>query len=239
MTNVERATERRQPRTSERSSAKLQILATEHWSLLATRSLTYGESFSRVGMFFTVLTGAVVSLALMAQVEHFNRVFTEIALLILSVVFLSGLATLGRLWALNREDILWVAGMNRLRRAYLELEPELEQYFLTDSHDDMRGILASMGIAGTRGPQLLPRFTHGFTTMPAMLGLIVVVVAGVVAALIAASFGASETITIIVGAVTFLMAAGLAGVLQRRSFVTLAGALPARFPSKSIGATTS
>ena len=29
-------------------SAKLQVLATEHWSLLATRSLTYTESLSRV-----------------------------------------------------------------------------------------------------------------------------------------------------------------------------------------------
>jgi hypothetical protein len=28
-------------------AGKLQILATEHWSLLATRSLTYTESLSR------------------------------------------------------------------------------------------------------------------------------------------------------------------------------------------------
>src|SRR5881409_1123072 len=36
---------------------RLQILSTEHWSLLASRSLAWNESFSRAGMFLTTLTG--------------------------------------------------------------------------------------------------------------------------------------------------------------------------------------
>ena len=43
---------------------RIQILASEHWSLLATRNLSWNESFSRATMFLTVLTGAVVALAL-------------------------------------------------------------------------------------------------------------------------------------------------------------------------------
>ena len=39
---------------------RIQILASEHWSLLATRNLSWNESFSRATMFLTVLTGAVV-----------------------------------------------------------------------------------------------------------------------------------------------------------------------------------
>ena len=39
-------------------AARLQILATEHWSLLATRSMGYQESFSRAAMFLSVLSGA-------------------------------------------------------------------------------------------------------------------------------------------------------------------------------------
>jgi hypothetical protein len=34
---------------------RAQILATEHWSLLATRSMTWNEIFSRTGTFLTVL----------------------------------------------------------------------------------------------------------------------------------------------------------------------------------------
>ena len=48
------------------AAAKLQILATEHWSLLATRSLTYTESLGRVNVFLAILSGAVIALALAA-----------------------------------------------------------------------------------------------------------------------------------------------------------------------------
>ena len=49
------------------------LLTTEHWSLLATRNLSWNESFARAGMFLTVLTGAVVALALVAQATAFGR----------------------------------------------------------------------------------------------------------------------------------------------------------------------
>ena len=45
-------------------ASKVQILATEHWSLLATRALTYQESLGRVNMFLAILSGAVIALAL-------------------------------------------------------------------------------------------------------------------------------------------------------------------------------
>ena len=37
---------------------RAQFLATEHWSLLATRSLSWNESFSRSSMFLTSLSTA-------------------------------------------------------------------------------------------------------------------------------------------------------------------------------------
>src|SRR5262245_863145 len=47
-------------------AVRAQILATEHWSLLATRSMTWNEIFSRASMFMTVLSAAVVALAVVA-----------------------------------------------------------------------------------------------------------------------------------------------------------------------------
>ena len=216
-----------------KSSTRLQILSTEHWSLLATRSLTYSESFSRVGMFFTVLTGAVISLALLAQVEHFSQAFTGVALLIMSVVFFVGLATLGRLSALNREDVHWIAAMNRLRHAYLEMHPDLEPYFFASSHDDFKGILATMAIGTVPGRRIVSDLVHAATTLPAVLGVIVDVVASVIAALAAASFGATEGVAILVGALTFLVMATLFGFLGQRSFMKFASELGARFPTET------
>ena len=54
-------------------AVRLQILSTEHWSLLATRSLTWNESFSRSSMFLSALSGAVVALALVAQASSDRR----------------------------------------------------------------------------------------------------------------------------------------------------------------------
>src|SRR5438874_1106094 len=68
-------------------SEALQILATEHWSLLATRSLTYQESLGRVSMFLTVLSGAVISLALVAQADRFGPTFISVAIFMLTIVF--------------------------------------------------------------------------------------------------------------------------------------------------------
>ncbi|HEY4748751.1 MAG TPA: hypothetical protein VIH38_14345, partial [Steroidobacteraceae bacterium] len=69
---------------------RLQILSTEHWSLLASRSLAWNESFSRAGMFLTTLTGAIVALALVAQASAFGEAFTLFALVILPVVLFIG-----------------------------------------------------------------------------------------------------------------------------------------------------
>ena len=81
------------PPTSGHSSEVIQILATEHWSLLATRALTYQESLGRVNMFLAILSGAVIALALVAQASHFGPAFISVAIFMLTVVFIVGLLT--------------------------------------------------------------------------------------------------------------------------------------------------
>ncbi len=93
-----------------RRSQRLQILATEHWSMLATRSLSWSESFSRAGMFLTVLSGAVVALALVAQATSFSGGFVLFAVLLLPVVLVMGGATFVRLVEINNEDVALGAG---------------------------------------------------------------------------------------------------------------------------------
>jgi hypothetical protein len=107
------------------AAARLQILATEHWSLLATRSLTYNEALSRVTIFLAILSGAVIALALVAQADGFGPTTISIAIPVLCVVLFAGVVTVGRLIRLNSDDYRWVIGMNRLRHAYIEMHPDL------------------------------------------------------------------------------------------------------------------
>src|SRR5438132_1270231 len=92
---------------------RMQILSTEHWSLLATRSLGYTDSFGRANMFFSVLSGTVIALALIAQAGRFDAMFFTAAILLLAVVFFVGMATIARIGNLNAEDVRWLIGMHR------------------------------------------------------------------------------------------------------------------------------
>jgi hypothetical protein len=213
-----------------RASEKLQILATEHWSLLATRSLTYTESLGRVNMFLAILSGAVIALALVAQADHFGTAFISIAIFMLSVVLLVGVFTIARLMSLNRDDFRWVIGMNRLRKAYLDLHPELEPHFVTSPYDDLPGALQTLGI-DTSGVDRLGSAFHGLQTLPGMLSLIVSAVAGAIGGLIAVGFGAPAPVVVLAGIASFLLVAVLIGAWGRRAVRQLNPELAPRFPS--------
>jgi hypothetical protein len=181
-------------------AVRTQILATEHWSLLATRGMTWNEVFSRASMFITVLSAAVVALALVAQATTFGSTFHLFALLVLPVVLLVGLATSIILGEANAEDFVLVAGLNRLRHGYLELAPELEPYFVTAHYDDTAGVMRSYGM----GPRMsFGRFLAG---TPNLVAAINIVVFGVFVALIAQTLGASDQIVLLAGITAALLA---------------------------------
>ena len=75
----------RQPPGTELSPHALQILMTEHRSLLAARSLVYTESMSRTSIFVAALTGSVVALALVGQATDFGTGFVVFALVLLPI----------------------------------------------------------------------------------------------------------------------------------------------------------
>jgi hypothetical protein len=212
------------------AAGKLQILATEHWSLLATRSLTYTEALGRVNMFLAILSGAVIALALVAQADHFGPTFIAVAIFMLSVVLFVGVATVARLMMLNRDDYRWVVGMNRLRHAYLDLHPELEPNFVTSPYDDLPGALQTLGIDITGG-QRLGSFFHGMQTLPGMLSVIVAAVAGAIGALVGYAIGIPLVGVLVVGAAAFVVAEVLMGNWGRRSVRRFSPSLEARFPT--------
>jgi hypothetical protein len=170
-------------------AVRVQLLTTEHWSLLATRNLSWNESFSRAGMFLTVLTGAVVALALVAQATGFSQDFVIFALLLLPVVLFVGTATYNRLNEINEEDLVWVQGMNRLRRAYLEIDPGIEPHLITGWTEDVSGVLKTFGASGAP-PTLRQNLSHALVTTPVMILVINCVVAAVLVGLILGQLGA-------------------------------------------------
>jgi hypothetical protein len=204
---------------------RLQILSTEHWSLLSTRGLSWNEAFSRATMFLSVLSGAVVALALVAQVTSFGDAFLTFALLILPVVLFIGVTTFVRLVQINHEDVRWVIGMNLLRHAYLEAAPELRPYFVTGFSDDEAGIMTTF--AAKPGPG---GFAHQFVTTPGMLAVVDGALAGTLAGIIAPRLGLGVGFGVGLAIAVGLLTVGMLALHQYRAVVAPRGRSPARFP---------
>jgi hypothetical protein len=192
------------------TARRLHILATEHWSLLATRGMTWNEIFSRTGTFLTVLSAAVVATSLVAQATGFGGGFRIFALVVLPVVLLLGLATFLRLVEADIEDTWLVTGMNRLRHAYLDLEPTLEKYFITSHHDDRVGILQTYSFRSHVG------FSHLLSGSPLIVGTIDAVLTGVIAAIACFALNSGVPVQVAVGGLAGFAMASLLGYMGIR-----------------------
>ncbi len=206
----------------------LQILATEHWSLLANRSLIWTESFARAGLFLSLLSASVVALSLMGTD---SPDFLGFALILLPVTLFVGVATFFRLDDANREDALWVAGMNRIRHAYVSLVPAVAERLTTGYTDDAMGIGRSFGLTGD------VRYTiaHFFVTMPGMIAVVDAVIAAVItwAALSQLQFAGMgvAVAAVVVGLATAI----LLGLRSQRAFNGTITQFRPRFPDPPTG----
>jgi hypothetical protein len=205
----------------------LQILSTEHWSLLATRSLSWNESFSRAGLFLSVVSATAVALALVGQATSFGEQFVAFALVMLPISLFVGLATFTRLDEVNGEDFVWVAGMNRIRHAYLEINPGLEPYFTAGWTDDSAGMEKTFGIHKPGSAA-----AHWVVTMPGMVAVIDGVLAGLVVGLaLTAISGMAMQGSIVAGLVVGIAVPVVLALRSRNSVRWFLGAFQPRFPS--------
>jgi hypothetical protein len=179
---------------------QLQVLSTEHWSLLASRSLAWNESFARAGMFLSALSGAIVALALVAQATSFGDGFRLFALVILPVVLFIGLTTLLRLGLANYHDGICVVGMNRIRAAYFERVPEVRRYFVMPGNDDDAAIWRAMAM-----DPAIPMPIILLASAPTLVGVLNAVLAAVIGAIAAIQLGADGGVATLVGVAAFIV----------------------------------
>jgi FtsH-binding integral membrane protein len=208
-------------------AVRLQILSTEHWGLLATRSMIWNEMFTRAGMFVTILSASIVSMAFVAQATGFDENFRVFAILVLTVTLVMGIATMIRLSDALEEDIWLVLAMNRLRHAYLQVAPDLEPYFTTGHHDDIRGILLSVGPNRRIGGA--GRILSAIASMIAILNCLLV---GAILTLVVNTFVESAAVSTAIGVAATLPIAGYVMiVVPMRQIRRGIGSLEVRFPS--------
>ncbi len=189
------------PVTSLDDPRAVQILTAEHGSLLSARSLAYNEAFARAGMFLAFLSFSFVAIALLAQVLPLNEGFLLITVVVLAFDLVVGAMSYGRIIGAGYEDYHAVHGMARIRHAYGEIAPVLLLYFTDTTHDDLEGVMVTYGSPPLRG---FGAIVYQFTTSAGLINVIVSMVGGVFASLVAVVLGASVAVSFGVGAVAAL-----------------------------------
>ena len=207
----------------------IQILSTEHWSLLSARSLAYNEAFTRGGMFLSFLSMSFVALALLSQAMTFGTQFLTVAAILMSFVLVIGLTTYGRINGANVDDLRAMHGMARIRHAYTQVAPIVAPYFTTATHDDIPSVIAGYG--APTDPGGLGFVLYGLTTSGGMIGLIVSMVGGVLAGILGLLFGVSGEMAVWIGVIGGVVVFALLLVATMGSVPRTQAGMVARFPA--------
>jgi hypothetical protein len=190
-------------------SVRAQLLATEHWGLLASRSTTQSEVLTRISMFLTFTSASVVSVALVGQATKFSEAFVMLAVIVLCIDVAMGLLTQVRVMNVAQEDLMYVTAMNRLRAGYVDLDPGMAPYLMAAYHDDQAGADTTYFFFGNRST-----LSHIAGSSMIFMNMANAALIAILAGLLLSLFGAGTAAAVVVGAVAglaFLAACSLYG----------------------------
>jgi hypothetical protein len=185
-------------------AVRAQILATEHWSLLGTRNQIWAEVMGRITAQFTFASASLVALALTQQALGVNGSFRILALWLGLSVLVTGSLTALRVRNASQEDLMLVAGMNRLRAAYVEMDPSISRHLVTGRTDDRAGIRRTYAMGVPRSG-----LSHFLASAYLFASAVNGIVAAGLAAVVADTAGAGGAATALVGSAAALTYAGL------------------------------
>ncbi len=173
---------------------RAQLLATEHWSLLAARGMTWSEVMSRISVHLTVSSAALVVLALVTQATGFGVAFHVLSIGLTGAILVLGILTGVRVHNASREDAAIILGMNRLRAAYVSIDPGIADYLVTSRYDDQAGLMATYTMGMRRST-----FSHVLGSTSMFINILNAMVAGSLGALIADAAAGDPAVTSLVG----------------------------------------
>lgn len=125
--------------TKERSKSEehsLDFMLAEFETLRSLRSELVSLGESRVNVFLAIVSGGLVGLAFLNRVSGLGIIIPLITGLVLVGMFLMGLITFARTIERTIGLKIYTRGMNRVRRFFVQLDPDLTDYLLLPISDD-------------------------------------------------------------------------------------------------------
>jgi hypothetical protein len=178
----------------DRPTAFFNALLTEQFVLQSVRGTTVSESSSRAALYMTTLSGALVGYGFLAD----TTVASAYLAVVLPIVFLLGAFTWERLVQTGLEDIIAVAGIQRIRGYYATLLPDADYYFPRPGEKTAVNEVLDIGTRSSwRGVV--------FTTASAVLAVNCIVCGAGVALGLRSAGGLPEAAAIVIGVLSGLV----------------------------------
>jgi hypothetical protein len=217
---------------AERRRQLLQALTTEHFTLQTARAATIADSNGRSALYLATVSSAVVALAFIGQLAHTGQAFLLFALALLPALVLLGVLTYLRLVQTAVEDLFYARAINRIRRHYVDLDPDGGRWFVLCGFDDPAGVLAAMGLAA---PGRAHSRWHLLSHAATMVAVVTSIIGGVGVALAASAAGGGRVpvaASALLGVVVAVVGAGAFGWHQVRRWRAAEASVPSLFPSQ-------
>lgn len=172
--------------TAEERAAIQQVLSAEYGVLAGSLAAVWSASLVRTSLFLGVLSAVGVALGFAAQAEGgFGGAFNLFALVALPLALFLGLATFARTIEVQREAIVYIVGMNRIRHFMSEAVPGSRPYLVLSTHDDELGVYRSQG-TGIRLRRPRHRLVFALVQTQGIVGVMCAALAAVIAGLVGA-----------------------------------------------------
>ncbi len=122
----------------------VQIITTEHYNLQSARSVAASDANGRAGLFLGTVSSTFIALAFVGNVSHvgtrLGTAFFVFAFVLFPALLFLGLATFDSVLQSAIEESIHARGIGRIRHLYVELAPQVQDYFLLPPHDDAPGL---------------------------------------------------------------------------------------------------
>ncbi len=203
------------------------VLTTEYNVLMSALSAAWSASLTRTSLFLGVVSAAGVAFGFASQGMD-PSAFVVVAFFVLLLTLFLGIATFVRLVEVQREAMVYITGMNRIRHFFAESVPAAAAYFVLPIHDDETALYRSIG-TGMRWKRPRFRLLHLTVQTQGIVGVVTAVVAGGCGGLAGSPAGAPLAWTL--AGAAFLVTLVLLFVAWHRSLGRLRATLTPMHPT--------
>jgi hypothetical protein len=164
------------------------VLVAEYNVLISALNSVSSASLTRTSLFLGVLSAAGMAFGFASQGGVDPSTFLALALQVFVLVLFLGIATFARLVEIQRELMVYIAGMNRIRYFFQEVAPASRPYFVLPIYDDGPALYRSIG-TGMRRKRPKFEILHLTVQTQGNVGIVTAVVAAGCGALVASPAG--------------------------------------------------